>query len=71
MMFSCGHRSIVSNQRSFCVAGAALEARCDQKVARGCSETCNRNMLRALTIRNTILSLREEDTMIECARVVL
>jgi hypothetical protein len=40
-------------------------------VARGCSETCNRNMLRALTIRNTILSLREEDTMIECARVVL
>ena len=32
---------------SFRVAGAALEARYDQKVACGCRKTCNRNVFRA------------------------
>ena len=58
MIFSCGQRNIFSSQGSFCVAGAALEARYDQKVARGCSETCNRNVLRAFKeIRNITFSV--------------
>jgi len=58
MIFSCGQRNIFSSQGSFCVAGAALEARYDQKVACGCSETCNRNVLRAFKeIRNITFSV--------------
>ena len=52
------------------MAGAALEARYDQKVARGCGEICNRNVLRALKKLEIYYSLRKEDVMIECARVV-
>jgi hypothetical protein len=57
-VFSCGQRNIFSSQGSFCVAGAALEARYDQKVARGCSATCSRNVLRAFKeIRNITFSV--------------
>ena len=52
------------------MAGAALEARYDQKVARGCRKTCNRNVLRAFEkVKIDYFSLREEDVVIECARV--
>ena len=54
---------------SFRVAYAALEA-CYQKVARSCKKTCNRNVLRAFKQVWKIFSLREEDVMIECARVI-
>ena len=53
------------------MAGAALGARYDQKVPRGCKKTCNRNVLRAFKkFKNKLFSLREEDVMTECARVV-
>ena len=50
------------------MAGAALEARYNQKVARGCRKTCNRNVLRAFEKVNRLFYLREEEVMIECAR---
>ena len=52
------------------MAGAALEARYDQKVARGCRKTCNRNVLRAFEKVKIDYSLCARRTvMIECARV--
>jgi hypothetical protein len=66
MIFSVANAAFSGSCR---VAYAALEA-CYQKVARSCKKTCNRNVLRRFKKLEKIFSLREEDVMIACARVI-